>query len=274
MSTTTRRFGTDVSNIPADVLRKTPSKKFVSKSRSTPKSKRAPSSNKEPKSQLFDVMESLMETINIDDEISIKTSPVSKMYATFLDEFRYERQFLMSFKDRCVEPIEGLIPEVLPGYVPIMEFSNMKLTSTAVRNHSRTIDHDSTPSSEPISQAPSECSLVIPSPTVKECRTKQIRKQKPREEDPRRLAARQKQIDIGMNTVGYKKFLERPVKSPNDPKIPDIYQVCSKRSWDGQVRKWRRELHKFDPSSSDEAGLNDNDGEAALDDGSSDELDN
>ena len=28
---------------------------------------------------------------------------------------------------------------------------------------------------------------------------------------------------------------------------PDPYQVCSKRSWDGQIRKWRRLLHKYDP---------------------------
>lgn len=28
---------------------------------------------------------------------------------------------------------------------------------------------------------------------------------------------------------------------------PDPFQVCSKRSWDGQIRKWRRLLHKYDP---------------------------
>jgi histone RNA hairpin-binding protein len=31
------------------------------------------------------------------------------------------------------------------------------------------------------------------------------------------------------------------------PRTPDIRQVCSKRSWDGQIRKWRRLLHEFDP---------------------------
>jgi hypothetical protein len=30
-------------------------------------------------------------------------------------------------------------------------------------------------------------------------------------------------------------------------KAPDAHQVCSKRSWDGQVRRWRRLLHLFDP---------------------------
>ena len=32
------------------------------------------------------------------------------------------------------------------------------------------------------------------------------------------------------------------------PKTPNKFQVCSKRSWDGQVRKWRRQLHLFDPT--------------------------
>lgn len=28
---------------------------------------------------------------------------------------------------------------------------------------------------------------------------------------------------------------------------PDASQRCSKRAWDGQVRKWRRQLHLWDP---------------------------
>jgi hypothetical protein len=31
------------------------------------------------------------------------------------------------------------------------------------------------------------------------------------------------------------------------PRTPDKNQQCSKRSWDGQVRKWRRALHQWDP---------------------------
>lgn len=30
------------------------------------------------------------------------------------------------------------------------------------------------------------------------------------------------------------------------PWTPDKTQVCSKRSWDGQLCKWRRQLHAFD----------------------------
>ena len=36
---------------------------------------------------------------------------------------------------------------------------------------------------------------------------------------------------------------------PIDPITPDIRQVCSKRAFDGQVRKWRRMLHHYDPAS-------------------------
>jgi histone RNA hairpin-binding protein len=34
-----------------------------------------------------------------------------------------------------------------------------------------------------------------------------------------------------------------------DPKTPDKYQMCSKRSWDAQLRKWRKLLHQYDDPS-------------------------
>lgn len=39
----------------------------------------------------------------------------------------------------------------------------------------------------------------------------------------------------------------RKDRKRDDPRTPDKYQVCSKRSWDGQISKWRRLLHRFDP---------------------------
>ncbi|KAN0035723.1 hypothetical protein ACTA71_005011 [Dictyostelium dimigraforme] len=68
-----------------------------------------------------------------------------------------------------------------------------------------------------------------------------------RETDPKRLAARQRQIDIGKMTAGYKNYIALVPKSkrkPTDPKTPNKNQVCSKRSWDGQIKKWRRQLHE------------------------------
>jgi len=37
-----------------------------------------------------------------------------------------------------------------------------------------------------------------------------------------------------------------------DPQTPDKYQLCSKRSWDGQISRWRRLLHEYDPPQSSE----------------------
>ena len=38
---------------------------------------------------------------------------------------------------------------------------------------------------------------------------------------------------------------------PKHPETPDVKQICSKRSFDGQVKKWRRELHFWDPEEDD-----------------------
>lgn len=70
------------------------------------------------------------------------------------------------------------------------------------------------------------------------------------EMDPHRLCQRQKQIDYGKNTLGYERYIEmvpRYKRTKSHPRTPDIRQVCSKRSWDGQIRKWRRLLHEYDP---------------------------
>lgn len=71
------------------------------------------------------------------------------------------------------------------------------------------------------------------------------------ESDEARLRARAKQIEYGKNTDGYRNYV---AKVPKDqrvkgmPSTPEKYQKCSKRSWDGQVRKWRRQLHAYDPA--------------------------
>lgn len=75
------------------------------------------------------------------------------------------------------------------------------------------------------------------------------------ESDPHKLCQRQKQIDYGKNTLGYERYLElvprKQRKKYVHPRTPDIKQVCSKRSWDGQVKQWRRKLHDFDPPTSE-----------------------
>jgi hypothetical protein len=71
------------------------------------------------------------------------------------------------------------------------------------------------------------------------------------ESDDKRLQTRQKQIDIGKNTpeyINYTSLISKEQRKRGNPLTPNKYQVCSKRSWDGQVRKWRRMIHKYDPT--------------------------
>lgn len=82
-------------------------------------------------------------------------------------------------------------------------------------------------------------------------REPQFTEQRLDEFDHHKLSQRQKQIDYGKNTFGYERYIElvpRDRRKRDDPQTPDMKEVCSKRRWDGKVRKWRRLLHQFDPS--------------------------
>jgi len=68
--------------------------------------------------------------------------------------------------------------------------------------------------------------------------------------DAHQLEQRQKQIDYGHQTLGYIRYrllVPKEKRSRDDPRTPKKSQACSKRSWDGQIKKWRRDLHKWDP---------------------------
>jgi hypothetical protein len=85
-------------------------------------------------------------------------------------------------------------------------------------------------------------------------RSFQERVQKGRETDPRRLEQRQKQINMGKNTAGYAAYTkavtraERIQGDDRHPVTPNKTRECSKRSFDGLIKKWRKLLHKWDPS--------------------------
>lgn len=115
--------------------------------------------------------------------------------------------------------------------------------------------------SQKFSQAPTK-DWFVPQPiqiekhqtSTTDATVRKSMKPKETESDFHRLAQRQKQIDFGYNSPGYQRYIamvpkeNRNSKDSHQPVTPRKNQKCSKRSWDGQVRKWRRELHFWDPA--------------------------
>jgi histone RNA hairpin-binding protein len=88
------------------------------------------------------------------------------------------------------------------------------------------------------------------------------------ETDPETLRKRQKRINYGKVTAEYKRYLtELPkfvakklklvknfLKIPNTrkkretfhPRTPNKYRKCSRRKFDGLIKKWRKLLHVWD----------------------------
>eukprot|EP00055_Hartaetosiga_balthica_P012034 m.56998 g.56998 ORF g.56998 m.56998 type:complete len:163 (-) comp7818_c0_seq1:303-791(-) len=70
----------------------------------------------------------------------------------------------------------------------------------------------------------------------------------------RRKAQREKQIGFGKNTPEYAKYkaLLKEKKVKARIRTPDPVRNVSKRCFDGLLRKWRKELHEYDPEKSGE----------------------
>jgi hypothetical protein len=72
------------------------------------------------------------------------------------------------------------------------------------------------------------------------------------ETDLHKIQQREKQIGYGKSTKGYANYIASvpmPLRDPNNedhPATPRAWHLLSKRSWDGQLKTWRRLLHRWD----------------------------
>jgi len=69
------------------------------------------------------------------------------------------------------------------------------------------------------------------------------------EADTETLRKRQKRINFGKVTAEYQRYilaLPRKHRKPYHPKTPNKFRKCSRRKFDGLIKKWRKLLHVWD----------------------------
>lgn len=129
----------------------------------------------------------------------------------------------------------------------VCTYCNRKAVST--RSKSRQMSQSSSGDGGQPRSASSISDLSDSSPRSARNKCKK-RKEELYESDPEILARRQKQIDYGKNTTGYKRYqvlVPKHQRSRQDPVTPPKHCKYSRRAWDGLIRLWRRRLHNWDP---------------------------
>jgi hypothetical protein len=69
------------------------------------------------------------------------------------------------------------------------------------------------------------------------------------ESDAETLRKRQKKINFGKVTPEYQRYIQevpRKERQPYHPKTPNKFRKCSRRKFDGLIKKWRKILHVWD----------------------------
>ncbi|XP_076461739.1 uncharacterized protein LOC143294193 [Babylonia areolata] len=82
-----------------------------------------------------------------------------------------------------------------------------------------------------------------------QCEEPVVPREPPKTPTKDQLARRQKDIDYGKATSGYKNYLERVPKEQRGnlcPQTPEKNEKVARRVWDITVRNWRRTLHQWD----------------------------
>eukprot|EP01105_Mastigella_eilhardi_P006361 TRINITY_DN17968_c0_g1_i1.p1 TRINITY_DN17968_c0_g1~~TRINITY_DN17968_c0_g1_i1.p1 ORF type:complete len:395 (+),score=111.26 TRINITY_DN17968_c0_g1_i1:184-1368(+) len=167
----------------------------------------------------------------------------------------------VSLRHAAIPPADAFAPVAAPPALPApapailaaLEPSPLSRMLLAVGSPEFAPRCEMLPDKKAAAAPPGEVSVYVPS--VEDLKRKALKKSGCLEENESRLAARQKQIDYGVVTDGYRNYITfEMLRGPGKcgPVFPNKFQKCSKRSWDGQVKKWRRDLHWFDPVTTEE----------------------